>query len=46
MILNLFNILSTKIDSLQLIYSDMISIDTDKFEKVKLSSIDMNVNLF
>jgi hypothetical protein len=39
-----FNILSTKIDSLQLIYSDMISIDTDKFEKVKLSSIDMNVN--
>lgn len=39
-----FNILSTKIDSLQLIYSNMISIDTDKFEVIKLSSIDMNVN--
>ena len=39
-----FNILSTKIDSLQLIYSNIISIDTDKFEVIKLSSIDMNVN--
>lgn len=39
-----FNTLSSKIDSLQLIYSDMVKIDTDKFEKIKLSSIDMNVN--
>ena len=39
-----FNTLSLKIDSLQLNYSDMVKIDTDKFEKIKLSSIDMNVN--
>jgi hypothetical protein len=39
-----FKSLSKKVDSLQIIYSDMIKIDTDKFEKIKLSSIDMNVN--
>ncbi|MDC3246630.1 hypothetical protein OAT66_00940, partial [Candidatus Marinimicrobia bacterium] len=38
------NILSNKIDSLQILYSDVIKIDTDKFEKIQLSSIDMNVN--
>jgi len=38
------NVISEKIDSLQIVYSDMIKIDTDKFEKIQLSSIDMNVN--
>ena len=32
-----------KIDSLQKKYSNIIKIDTDKFEKIKLTSIDMNV---
>ena len=40
---NEFKILSTKIDSLQKYYSNIIKIDTDKFEKIKLTSIDLNV---
>tara|TARA_B100000579_G_scaffold360147_1_gene317273 strand:- start:199 stop:885 length:687 start_codon:yes stop_codon:yes gene_type:complete len=35
--------LINKIDSLQNNYSDIIKIDTDKFEKIKLSKIDMSV---
>ena len=35
--------LSSKIDSLQKLYSNIIKIDTDKFEQIKLTSIDMNV---
>ena len=42
--MELLNDISEKIDSLQIVYSDMIKIDTDKFEKIQLSSIDMNVN--
>ena len=37
------NHLINKIDSLQNKYSDIIKIDTDKFEKIKLSKIDMSV---
>ena len=37
------NRLTNKIDSLQNKYSDIIKIDTDKFEKIKLSKIDMSV---
>ena len=40
---NEFKILSAKIDSLQKQYSNIIKIDTDKFEKIKLTSIDLNV---
>ena len=36
-------IMSSKIDSLQKIYSNIIKIDTDKFEKIKLTNIDLNV---
>ena len=32
-----------KIDSLKIIYSDLIKIDTDKFEKTQLTKTDMNV---
>ena len=35
--------LSSKIDSLQKQHSSIIKIDTDKFEQIKLTSIDMNV---
>ena len=35
--------LTTKIDSLQKHYSNMIKIDTDKFEKIRLSTVDMSV---
>ncbi|MDC0164901.1 hypothetical protein OAI82_00810, partial [bacterium] len=35
--------LSSKIDSLQKLHSSIIKIDTDKFEQIKLTSIDMNV---
>ena len=35
--------LASKIDSLQKLHSDIIKIDTDKFEQIKLTSIDMNV---
>ncbi len=38
-----FKMLSSKIDSLQKLYSSIIKIDTDKFEQIKLTSIDMNV---
>ena len=36
-------IISSKVDSLQKIYSNIIRIDTDKFEKIKLTNIDLNV---
>ena len=36
-------IMSSKVDSLQKIYSNIIRIDTDKFEKIKLTNIDLNV---
>ena len=36
--------MKVKVDSLQSIYSNVIKIDTDKFEKINLSSVDMNVN--
>ena len=39
----LSKILVSKIDSLQNIYSNIIKIDTDKFEQIKLTNIDMNV---
>lgn len=39
----LSKILVSKIDSLQNIYSSIIKIDTDKFEQIKLTNIDMNV---
>tara|TARA_B100000212_G_scaffold187891_1_gene141738 strand:+ start:1100 stop:2581 length:1482 start_codon:yes stop_codon:yes gene_type:complete len=35
--------LSSKVDSLQKLHSNIIKIDTDKFEQIKLTSIDMNV---
>ena len=35
--------LTAKIDSLQNYYSSIITIDTDKFEKISLSTIDMSV---
>ena len=35
--------LSSKVDSLQKHHSSIIKIDTDKFEQIKLTSIDMNV---
>jgi hypothetical protein len=35
--------LVTKIDSLQKLYSNIIKIDTDKFEQIKLTNVDMNV---
>ena len=38
-----FNIMTSKIDSLQKHYSSIIKIDTDKFEKIKLTNIDLNV---
>jgi len=38
-----FKMLSSKIDSLQKQHSSIIKIDTDKFEQIKLTSIDMNV---
>lgn len=38
-----FSSLVTKIDSLQRQYSNIIKIDTDKFEKIKITNIDMNV---
>ena len=38
-----FNIMTRKIDSLQKHYSSIIKIDTDKFEKIKLTNIDLNV---
>ena len=38
-----FRILVNKIDSLQKQYSNIIKIDTDKFEKIKITNIDMNV---
>ena len=41
--MNDFKSLSSKIDSLQKHYSGIIKIDTDKFEQIKLTSIDMNV---
>ena len=33
-----------QVDSLQKVYSKVIKIDTDKFKKTSLSTIDMNVN--
>lgn len=38
-----FEALVTKIDSLQIYYSNIIKIDMDKFEKIRLTNIDMNV---
>ena len=40
---SLFVNLVSKIDSLQKSYSNIIKIDTDKFEQIKLTGIDMNV---
>ena len=39
----LSKILVSKIDSVQNIYSNIIKIDTDKFEQIKLTNIEMNV---
>ena len=38
-----FNMMTSKIDSLQKHYSSIIKIDTDKFERIKLTNIDLNV---
>ena len=38
-----FSSMVTKIDSLQKQYSNIIKVDTDKFEKIKITNIDMNV---
>ena len=40
---DVFKVICSKIDSLQQHYSGIIKIDTDKFEKIKLTSIDLNV---
>ena len=40
----LFNNTTMQVDSLQKVYSKVIKIDTDKFKKISLSTIDMNVN--
>ena len=37
-------IISSKVDSLQKIYSNIIRIDTDKFEKIKLTNIETESN--
>ena len=38
-----FNMMTSKIDSLQKHYSSIVKIDTDKFERIKLTNIDLNV---
>ena len=40
---DVFKAICSKIDSLQQHYSGIIKIDTDKFEKIQLTSIDLNV---
>ena len=40
---NSLNLISDVIDSLQSYYSDIVKIDTDKFEQIQLGRIDMNV---
>ena len=40
---NVLRLIDDAIDSLQIYYSDIVKIDTDKFEQIQLSRIDMNV---